>query len=552
MKRSNPHDPSLRSMHIVAGMLFLLLLFLFAGFLRYSWGVEKVYAARELSTPLRFAEKYCDGYFTRIERQHRILGLELLQQNGTVAAAKAIVMLNNYKGINHDQRWFSLQSASGEVIAETDTSVSERRPYFLSEMPVKLLANKTLPEERIELESAREGLSDESLTLPLRFAVRDASGELKYLVRSRLRLGLLQDFWKTAVIPQKSIFGFLHHQGYLINRYSANPGAVSDDFFGKPSTLALTHHLQALGFPTSGSFDIQDDEEGLDQLVVYQRLTAHPVTIFAAVPMSYVRANWWSRVKVPTILVLALVLIGIATYWLVINQRYEKRRFIRKQAQLQDVAQGVIVAQEQERARISHELHDEVGQSLTALKITLNRAQQNLSNRERVEQALVAGQRMLEGLMNDVRAISYRLRPAEIDQLGLVAALRSHLDKAIRPLGQNVTLFENLGEARLSPDLELCCFRVVQEALTNCLRHAKASTIVVSLIFEAPRLRLSIKDDGCGFDVARYCSSKKDSTSLGLVGMRERVVANGGVFQIRTAPDGGTEVVAIFDKVGEN
>ena len=552
MTRSNPQDPSLRSMHVVAGMLFLLLLLLFTGFLRYSWDVEKVYAVRELSTPLRFAEKYCDGYFTRIERQHRILGLELLQQNGQVAADKAIVMLNNYKGINHDQRWFSLQSASGEVIAETDTSVNERRPYFLSEMPVKLLANKTLPEERIELESAREGLSDESLTLPLRFAVRDASGELKYLVRSRLRLGLLQDFWKTAVIPQKSIFGFLHHQGYLINRYSANPGAVSDDFFGKPSTLALTRHLHALSFPTSGSLEIQDDEEGVDQLVVYQRLTAHPVTIFAAVPMSYVQANWWSRVKVPTILVLALVLIGIATYWLVINQRYEKRRFIRKQAQLQDVAQGVIVAQEQERARISHELHDEVGQSLTALKITLNRAQQNLSNRERVEQALVAGQRMLEGLMNDVRAISYRLRPAEIDQLGLVAALRSHLDKAIRPLGQNVTLFENLGEARLSPDLELCCFRVVQEALTNCLRHAKASTIVVSLIFEAPRLRLSIKDDGCGFDVARYYSSKKDSTSLGLVGMRERVVANGGVFQIRTALDGGTEVVAIFDKVGEN
>lgn len=532
-------------------MLFLLLLLLFAGFLRFSWEAEKVSTVRELSTPLRFAEKYCDGYFSRIEKQHRLLGLDLLQQHGVVDADKAVIMLNNYKGINHDQRWFSLQSASGELIAETDISANERRPYFLSEMPVSLLSNKSLPEERIELEPAQGSLAEESLTLPLRYAVRDANGELKYLVRSRLRLGLLQDFWKTAVIPQKSVFGFLHHQGYLINRYSANPGAVPDDFFGKASTLALTRHLQSTGFPTGGSYVIENGKDGVDQLVAYQRLTYHPVTIFSAVPMSYVWARWWSSVRVPSFLVLALIVIGLSTYWLLVNQRYEKRRFIRKQAQLQDVAQGVIVAQEQERARISHELHDEIGQSLTALKITLNRAQQNLTNTERVEQSLASGQRMLEGLMNDVRAISHRLRPAEIDQLGLVAALRSHLDKAVRPLGQSVSLFENLGEVRLTPDLELCCFRVVQEALTNCLRHAKADTIVVSLIYEVPRLRLSIKDNGCGFDAARYYSSKKYTTSLGLVGMRERVVANGGVFQIRTVPEGGTEVVAIFDKLGE-
>lgn len=219
----------------------------------------------------------------------------------------------------------------------------------------------------------------------------------------------------------------------------------------------------------------------------------------------------------------------------------------RKQAQLHELATGILAAQEQDRAKLSHELHDEIGQSLTALKITLKRAQSDLADQRRVNSCLDHGHRVLEQLMDDVRSIAHRLRPAEIDQLGLVAALRSHLDKTIRPLGQNVTLIENLGDARLPPSLELCCFRVVQEALTNSLRHAQASKLEVALHWGADGLRLSVKDDGIGLDISRYYSAQGNVPSLGLVGMRERVAANGGQLQIRSAKGEGTEVVATFD-----
>lgn len=221
----------------------------------------------------------------------------------------------------------------------------------------------------------------------------------------------------------------------------------------------------------------------------------------------------------------------------------------RKQVQLKDLATGILVAQERERARLSHELHDEIGQSLTALKITLKRAQQNAADHERIEVCLGDGLRTLEHLMDEVRSIAYRLRPSELDQLGLAAALRAHLDKAIRPLGQKVTLVENIGETRLPASLELCCFRVVQEALTNALRHAQAALLEVSLQLGPSQLILSVKDNGVGFDVGHYYSSLQRLSSLGLIGMRERVAANGGSLQIRSSAGEGTEVVATFAAV---
>ena len=219
----------------------------------------------------------------------------------------------------------------------------------------------------------------------------------------------------------------------------------------------------------------------------------------------------------------------------------------RKQIQLKDLATGILVAQEKERARLSHELHDEIGQSLTALKILLKRTQQRANEQDRVVATLDEGQRMLEHLMEDVRGIAYRLRPSELDQLGLVAALRSHLDKTVRPLGHKVTLVENIGDARLPTDLELCCFRVVQEALTNGLRHSQVDHLEVSLQRDSSRLTLSIKDEGVGFELGRYYSAHEHSSSLGLIGMRERVSANGGELTIRSAPGQGTEITATFD-----
>jgi len=214
----------------------------------------------------------------------------------------------------------------------------------------------------------------------------------------------------------------------------------------------------------------------------------------------------------------------------------------RKRLQSEDLAARIIATQEQERARLSHDLHDEVGQSLTALKINLARAQQGCVN-AMANGCFIQAQIITERLMCDVRSLAHQLRPSELDELGLVAALRSHLDKIVRSLGLTVSLDENLGERRLSPAIELCCFRVTQEALTNCVRHARAERVDVSLQLAQGKLTLRVRDDGCGFAVLQDFPGTASHKSLGLIGMRERVATIGGQLQIKSSPGQGTEIL---------
>jgi two-component system sensor histidine kinase UhpB len=175
----------------------------------------------------------------------------------------------------------------------------------------------------------------------------------------------------------------------------------------------------------------------------------------------------------------------------------------------------------------------------------LRRVQQNCSHGQATE-CLRQANEATEHLMADVRAIAYRLRPSQLDDLGLMSSLRWHLDKVARPAGLEVVLSGNLGNERLPEALELCCFRVVQEALTNVLKHARASRLEVSLNRLDNRILLTLRDDGVGFDVTRHYLVPDNSRSLGLIGMRERVAAAGGRLQVKSSPGQGAEIRVSF------
>ena len=217
----------------------------------------------------------------------------------------------------------------------------------------------------------------------------------------------------------------------------------------------------------------------------------------------------------------------------------------RQRHQLEALAKQSLSVQEEERTRPSRELHDDVGQSLTALKLLLRRVQQNCSH-GLITECLRQANEATEQLMSDVRAIAYRLRPSQLDDLGLMSSLRWHLDKVTRPAGLEVALSGNLGNERLPEALELCCFRVVQEALTNVLKHARASRLEVDLNRAGTKVVLTLRDNGIGFDVTRHYLVPDNSRSLGLIGMRERVAAMGGRLEVDSSLGGGTEIRAAF------
>jgi PAS domain S-box-containing protein len=200
---------------------------------------------------------------------------------------------------------------------------------------------------------------------------------------------------------------------------------------------------------------------------------------------------------------------------------------------------------EEERRRLSMELHDEVGQMLAALNINLEMIRRKQANIDGAVPFKNARQ-ITNELMKTVRRIVHELRPPQLDDLGLIPALRWHLEV----IGQNsmmtVRLDENLGDERLAPDVEMICFRVVQESITNSLRHASASHVDVILDHRHDRLALTIIDDGIGCDLAHFSWLDPRSAHFGLRGMRERVHSLGGSFRITSEPAKGFQIHAVI------
>ncbi len=217
-------------------------------------------------------------------------------------------------------------------------------------------------------------------------------------------------------------------------------------------------------------------------------------------------------------------------------QRVRRRRAEREAAHL---GGRILTAQEDERRRLAREMHDDVTQRLAALAIDAAKAQGSAAGSPSGT-ALEGIRERLAKLSEDVHALSYRLHPSMIEDLGLVAALRAECNRVAREEPLRVG-FESQSIPRKVPaGTSLCLFRVAQEALRNVVRHASATSVDVSLEMKHGGLALAVRDDGAGFD-ARGSAPR---TSLGLVSMQERVHLVGGRIEIVTRRDHGTSVVA--------
>lgn len=207
--------------------------------------------------------------------------------------------------------------------------------------------------------------------------------------------------------------------------------------------------------------------------------------------------------------------------------------------QLQSLSRRLVEVHERERRQIARELHDEVGQVLTGLKLSLAAA---VVDAPPVLAATLAdAQVSISELMARVRGISLDLRPALLDDLGLLPALGWYLERYTPRTGVHVELRHQGVSRRFPSELETVAYRTVQEALTNVARHAGVQTAVVRLLADDRRLMLRVDDAGCGFDHAAVFAAR---TTGGLSGMEEWVRLIGGVLTIDAAPGTGTQIIA--------
>jgi two-component system sensor histidine kinase UhpB len=224
-----------------------------------------------------------------------------------------------------------------------------------------------------------------------------------------------------------------------------------------------------------------------------------------------------------------------------VTEREQSRRELELAIQRQQLLSSrVIEVQERERQHLARGLHDDVGQSLTALKINLETIKKTGSLEGPSLQNAID---IVAAVLAQVRSLSLDLRPPQLDNLGLIAALRSYVEQKSKLAGVS-GWFESSGhDGPLHPDIENTAFRIVQEAVTNILRHAHCRNIWVKIDRQQDQVYLNIRDDGRGFDIERARINAISGTSFGLLNMEERAVLVGGSMDISSAPGEGTEIV---------
>ncbi|HEX2981497.1 MAG TPA: GAF domain-containing sensor histidine kinase [Anaerolineaceae bacterium] len=207
------------------------------------------------------------------------------------------------------------------------------------------------------------------------------------------------------------------------------------------------------------------------------------------------------------------------------------------------LSQRFIQVQEAERRHIARELHDQVGQALTALKVNIQSIQRAPGSAA-LDDPLDENIGMIDRIIQQVRSLSLELRPSLLDDLGVVATIRWFVDRQARRAGFQAEVIADTPEMRLPSELETACFRIVQEAVTNVVRHAQATRVTVELRRLPDGVSLVIADNGVGFDVRAARERGTSDASLGLMGMEERALLMGGVIEIRSNPEAeqGTEI----------
>ena len=211
---------------------------------------------------------------------------------------------------------------------------------------------------------------------------------------------------------------------------------------------------------------------------------------------------------------------------------------------LEKLSRQLITTREAELNHMARELHDEIGQALTFMKMTLRNVQQDSDSltSKRLDESIS----MVDDTLDRVRNLSLNMRPPHLDNLGLVATLHWYLKNQAKVAGFQEHISVVPPDMRVSTDLATVCFRITQEAVTNAIRHAQPKRIDIELRHENDELHLKIHDDGRGFDVEEARTNAIRGSSLGLISMQERANLAGGQIEIDSAPNMGTTIHAWF------
>ncbi len=291
----------------------------------------------------------------------------------------------------------------------------------------------------------------------------------------------------------------------------------------------------------AGSFTGAGRLDGVTRLLSYRTVKGLPLVIVVGTACDEVLAGFEQRARYYVVgaamRIALIVMLAIA-----IGVAFQRQR--RAHERMRWMSSRLIEIQEGERRVLARELHDDVGQELTGIRLLLSSVATSLPSGP-AGQDIAYCQQAVDAALAKVRDLSLGLRPSQLDELGLVAALRWHIDRVQRTATASILFVQEVGAARFAADIEIAAFRVAQEALNNAVKHAGARRIEVALHLHR-ELELAVRDDGVGFvpgDVARSATARG---SMGLLDMQERTHLVGGRSELIASPGKGCTIRCSF------
>ncbi len=287
---------------------------------------------------------------------------------------------------------------------------------------------------------------------------------------------------------------------------------------------------------------IARDYQNIEVLAAYESIKGFDLALVAKINLDEIRTPFYQAGLLTLLLGVGVMSIGIFLFWKLTNPLVDE--ILENREQLLNLYHRLEAIREDEKTRIAREVHDELGQSLTALKIELTCLEEDLKEKRMPEIQEVQGMaHLVDATIESVQRISTELRPQILDVFGLGEAIRSHAQDHLK-YGIHFDLSGLDTQIQLEEEQATALFRIFQEALTNILRHAKATEVSVKLYHQDNNTVLEVLDNGVGIDLARVPAAE----SLGLRGMMERVQKLEGQLTISRGADGGTCVRTILPR----
>ncbi|WP_168735281.1 cache domain-containing sensor histidine kinase [Pseudothauera rhizosphaerae] len=375
----------------------------------------------------------------------------------------------------------------------------------------------------------------------------DTEGHFRGVLATAMSIDHFESFYQRIAVEFAGYIQLLRDDGHLLAEQPSSEDAIGRQAVAVP-VLARLH-----GTPADMVVEAEEDTATGRRFVAYRNVADFPLSVAVAIDEDAALSTWRGLAEPMVVGVGFGVLFIVLSTWLMVRALMRRDALERALKESDErlrykLAVDLENVREEERARISREMHDELGQLLTGIRMEVSWLGKRLSSREGELACKADAVKMqIDQVIATVRRISAELRPLVLDDLGFAAAASWYVDQFSSRTGLAATLDLPAHEAPRGSPVASALFRILQESLTNAARHAGASRVSVRLSHAEGKWRLAVQDDGCGFDPAH---ARKGG--IGLVGMRERAAMLGGRLSVASTPGGGTLVEAIIPEYGDN